>query len=85
MPKFPVSQHIWGCQATVTKNKWFQTNIYTACIVSDNDFNELQVILMMYELKDDLDGEWIIKVPSLYDINMTEGKHNLQSIGKGRV
>ena len=82
MPKFPVSQHIGECQATVTKNKWSETNIYTACIVSNDDyFNELQVILMMYELKDNLNGEWIIIASSLYDINMTEGEQ-LPSIGR---
>ena len=41
LPEFPVNQLIWSCQATVLKNKLLLTNVYAACMVTNDVYCKL--------------------------------------------
>ena len=41
LPEFPVNQLIWSCQATVMKNKLLLTNVYAACMVTNDVYCKL--------------------------------------------
>ena len=64
---FPGTDLLWGCQATLTKDKSLQTEIYASCVSSfDFDYvDHSHVNLMTYKLVNDLSSKWFIVESSL--------------------